>query len=195
MPDFLVPSGPVTGAAPAAKLFQTHSLNTKSIKLFMLANTAIGNFFRKYRAAILFNKNLIISAAAGFFVSAYVSQLYFDYDKNELANSIVTLASEYAVYLPLFTALFYIDNRQKYGDPTTGKSDRKLMLCDIKKLFASFGVSEIVYSIVRFGSQYAFLNVNLAAYEASMASSLLSWVVFFVTINAMAKITRLHEGK
>jgi hypothetical protein len=155
----------------------------------MLANTAIGNFFRKYRSAILFNKNLIISAAAGFFVSAYVSQLYFDYDKNELANSIVTLASEYAVYLPLFAALFYIDNRQKYTDPT------KLMLCDIKKLFASFGVSEIVYSIVRFGSQYAFLNVNLAAYEASMASSLLSWVVFFVTINAMAKITRLHEGK
>ena len=136
-----------------------------------------------------------MSAAAGFFIGAYVSQLYSEHDKNELANSAVTLASEYAAYLPLFAVLFYIDNRQKYIDPITGKSNRKQGLDDIKKLFASFGVSEVVYSIVRFGSQYALLTVNLAAYEASMVSSLLSWAVFFVTINAMAKITRLHQAK
>lgn len=151
------------------------------------------SFYSRYKAAILFNKNLIISGVAGFFASAYVSQIYFQYDRNELANSVVALATEYAVYIPLFAILFYVDNRQKYIDQATGKKNSEQIRRDIKKLFASFSVSEVVFSAVRIGSQYVFLRFGIEAYEASMISSLSAWGVFFVSINLMAKVTRLHK--
>jgi hypothetical protein len=150
-------------------------------------------FYRKYKAAILFNKNLVISGAAGFSASAIASQLFSQTFKDDLANSIVTLATEYAVYLPLFSILFYIDNRHKYTNPSTGKRYSKQIRNDIKKLFASFSISEVVYSIVRFSSQYGLLKLNIEAYEASMISSLTAWGIFFLSINIMARITRLHH--
>lgn len=150
-------------------------------------------FYGKYKAAILLNKNLIISGAAGFFTSAYISQLYFQFDKNELANSIVALATEYAVYLPLFGFLFYVDNRKKYIDPATGGKNSKQIRSDIKKLFAAFSISEVVFSIVRVGSQYILLGFGIKPYGASMISSLIAWGIFFVSINVIAKITGLHK--
>jgi hypothetical protein len=152
-----------------------------------------GGFYNRYRAAILFNKNLIISGVAGFFTSAYASQLYAQYYPNEFINSVVAVATEYAVYLPLFGLLFYLDNRDKYVDQTNGKRNSKAIRTDMKKLFASFGVSEIIFAIVRFGSQYGLLSLDLQAYEASMISSLAAWSVFFVSINVMATLTRLHK--
>jgi hypothetical protein len=152
-----------------------------------------GSFYSRYKAAILFNKNLIVSGIAGFFASAYVSQLYAQYDADEFINSVVAVSTEYAVYLPLFGALFYIDNRDKYIDQSTRKRNKAQIRNDIKKLFASFGVSEIVFSIVRFGSQYGLLTLELQAYEASMLSSLAAWAVFFVSVNIMARLTRLHK--
>jgi hypothetical protein len=156
--------------------------------------TKIGSFFSKYKAVILFNKNLFISGAGGFFTSAYVSELYSQFDKNEFANSVFALATEYAVYLPLFSILFYIDNRQKYVDPATGKKNSKQIRDDIKKLFAAFSVSEVIYSITRVTTQYGLLQqLNVEPYEASMVSSLAAWGLFVVTINVMAKLTRLFK--
>ena len=152
-----------------------------------------GGFYSKYRAAILFNKNLIISGVAGFFSSAYVSQLYALYYPDEFTISVVALATEYAVYLPLFGLLFFLDNRDKYINQSTGERNSRQIKNDIKKIFASFGVSEIIFTIVRFGSQYALLRLDLQAYEASMLSSLTAWAVFFVSVNVMAKLTRLHK--
>jgi hypothetical protein len=152
-----------------------------------------GSFYRRYRAAILFNKNLLISGAAGFFSSAYVSQLHYQLDKNEFTNSAVALATEYAVYLPLFAALYYADNRQRYVDATTGERDSKQARTDIKKLFASFSVSEVSFSIARIASQYGLLQLETQAYEASMISSLIAWAAFFVSINFMARLTRLFH--
>ena len=152
-----------------------------------------GGFYNKYRAAILFNKNLIIACVAGFFSSAYASQLYAQYYPDEFTNSVVAVATEYAVYLPLFGLLFYLDNRDKYVDQSTGKRNNKQVRTDMKKLFASFGVSEVIFTIVRFGSQYGLLRLDLQAYEASMISSLAAWAVFFISVNVMAKLTRLHK--
>lgn len=152
-------------------------------------------FFKKYRDSILFNRNLIIAGAGGFFASALVSQLYSQHGSGEFENSVAALATEYAVYVPAFALLFYFDNRHKYVvDPETGKKDRKRIMQDVKKLFASFSVSEVIFSVTRIASQYAFLQ--LAAYqpyEASMASSLVAWGVFFVSINLMARATRLFK--
>jgi hypothetical protein len=156
--------------------------------------TKIGSFFSKYKALILFNKNLLISGAGSFFTSAYISQLYSQFDKNEFANSVFALATEYAVYLPLFSILFYVDNRQKYVDPATGKKNSKQIRDDIKKLFAAFSVSEVIYSITRVTTQYGLLQqLKVEPYEASMISSLTAWGLFLVTINVMAKLTRLFK--
>ena len=159
--------------------------------------TKIGSFFSKYKAVILFNKNLIISGVGGFFTSAYVSQLYSQFDKNnEFANSVFALATEYAVYLPLFSILFYVDNRQKYFDPVTGKKNGKQIRDDIKKLFAAFSVSEVIYSITRIATQYGLLlqELKIEPYGASMVSSLTAWGTFLVAINVMAKLTRLFQA-
>ncbi len=153
-------------------------------------------FFKKYRDAILFNKNLIISAGAGFLASALASQLYFQHDRSEFANSIVALAAEYATYLPLFAALFYVDNRRRYVDPATGRRDRRRIMGDIKKLFAAFSTAEVIYSITRLLVQYQLLVAvsGIRPYEASMASSLVAWVVFFVAINLVAKAVKLFKA-
>jgi hypothetical protein len=158
--------------------------------------TKIRGFFTKYKEIILFNKNLIISGVGAFFISAYVSQLYSQFDKNEFANSLVALATEYAVYIPLFSILFYFDNRQRYVDPITGKKKSKQIRDDIKKLLAAFSVSEVIYSITRVVTQYGLLlhqELKLEPYEASMVSSLTAWGIFLVAINGMAKLTRLFQ--
>jgi hypothetical protein len=160
-----------------------------------LNETKMGRLFRKYKAVILFNKNVIISGVGGFFTSAYVSQLYSQFDKNEFANSVFALATEYVVYLPLFSILFYVDNRQKYVDPVTGKKNSKQIRDDIKKLLATFSVSEVIYSITRVATQYGLLlqQQKVEPYEASMVSSLTAWGIFLVAINMMAKLTRLFS--
>lgn len=68
------------------------------------------------------------------------------------------------------------------------------MLQDVKKLFATFSVSEVIYSITRLLAQYWFLQLDShQPYEASMASSLLAWGVFFVAINSMARLVKLFK--
>jgi hypothetical protein len=148
-------------------------------------------FFRKYKDAVLFNRNLIISGAGGFFASAYMSELYAQYSNNDFANSVVALAVEYAVYMPAFAILFYVDNRKKYVNPATGRRDSRQVLEDIKKLFAAFSVSEVIFSATRILMQYELLQVGMQPFEASMASSLVAWGVFFVAINSMAKLVKL----
>jgi hypothetical protein len=156
--------------------------------------TRAAAFFSRYKDAVLFNRNLIIAGAGAFFASAYVSQLYAEYDSNnDFANSALALATEYGVYIPAFAALFYLDNRSKYVDPATGKRDSRRIRQDIKKLFAAFSVSEVIYSVTKVGAQYALLQAGNQPYEASMASSLIAWGVFFVAINSMAKLVRLFR--
>ncbi|MEM2855769.1 MAG: hypothetical protein QW416_01520 [Candidatus Nitrosocaldaceae archaeon] len=155
--------------------------------------TSISNFFHKYRDAILFNKNLIISGAGGFFASAYVSQLYSEYDDNEFVNSVVALITEYAVYIPLFALLFYVNNKNRYVDPLTGKKNTKQLRHDIKKLFATFSISEVIFSITRVLTQYQLLQSDIQAYEVSMVSSIIAWAVFFIAVNVMVKLVKLFK--
>jgi hypothetical protein len=155
-------------------------------------NGAAG-FFGRYRDAILFNRNLIISAAAGFFSSAYVSNLYSQLGSSDFANSTVALVVEYATYIPVFATLFYIDNRSNYIDPTTCKRDSRRLWKDIRKLFTAFSVSEVIFSISRIFMQYGLLQAGSQPYEASMTSSLVSWGIFFVAINSMAKLVKLFR--
>ncbi|HLG37822.1 MAG TPA: hypothetical protein VI338_06775, partial [Nitrososphaera sp.] len=89
--------------------------------------------------------------------------------------------------------LFYIDNRSIYIDPTSRRRDSRRLWQDIKKLFAAFSVSEVIFSISRVFMQYGLLQAGSQPYEASMTSSLVSWGIFFVAINSMAKLLKLFR--
>lgn len=152
------------------------------------------NFWRRYGDAVKFNRNIIIAGVGAFFAGALVSQLFASYDdENSLANSAVTLAAEYAVYIPAFALLFYMDNRSKYTDPATGRRNPKMVRDDVKKLLAAFSVSEVIFSVAKLGMQYQLLQSGTEAYQASMVASIVAWAVFFVAVNAMAKATRLFR--
>ena len=96
------------------------------------------HFYQKYRKAILFNKNLIISGAISFLVGASITQIYSIFDSNSISNAIITLAIGYCVYIPLFALLFYKDNKSRYVHPLTGKKSSENIKKDIKKLFGTF---------------------------------------------------------
>ena len=149
-------------------------------------------FFKKYSDAIKFNRNIIIAGIASFLTSSYVAHVFYD-GIDDLGNSTVALLAEYGAYVPTLALLFYMDNRSKYVDPLTGKRDMKRIGDDVKKLVASFSVSEVIFAVTRFGTHYQLLQAGAEAYAASMASSLIAWAVFFLAINIMTKIVRLYR--
>lgn len=136
---------------------------------------------------------MVIAGLAGLFSGACVAQLYGKYDNNNLANALVVLLTEYAVYIPFLTVLIYINNRQKYYDPITGKQNISLFKHDIKKLAIAMSISEVVYSVTKVSWHYQFLQFTMERYQASLASSMIGWGVFFVFINVIAKKINLFR--
>jgi hypothetical protein len=151
------------------------------------------NFFSKYKNYILFNKNLIISGILAFFAGAIFTQLYSEYDQNNLRNSIVTLTIEYGVYIPLFALLYYIDNRNNYLDKLTNKKNYSLIKQDIKKLLTAFSISELVFSISKILIHYQLLQLSVEPYKASMIGSISAWIIFFVVINYSIRTVKLFK--
>lgn len=150
-------------------------------------------FYEKHRSVILFNKNILVAAFAALWAGASVSQLYSNFGANDLIGTTTALGVEYSIYLSIFALLFYLTNKQRYVDPATGKKDYKLIKTDIKKLLAAFTVAEFVFSGTRIAVQY-YLQVNsVEAYAASLIGSAVSWSVFFVMINVMARTVRLFR--
>ena len=156
------------------------------------------DLYQKYKNTILFNKNLILSGIAAFFVGAIFAQLYAEEglannNNNYFLNALSTLSVEYGVYIPLFAMLFYLDNKNRYIDPITGHKDRALIKSDIKKLFAAFSISELIYSVCKISSQYYLLQRNVEPYQASMLSAILGWLVFLACINTSIKAINLFK--
>jgi hypothetical protein len=151
-------------------------------------------FYQHYRDYILLNKNILVSGVFAFFGGALFTQLYAQYDNNNLSNSIVTLSVEYAIYIPLFALLFYLDNRNRYVDPLTGRKDKKRIKSDIKKLIAAFSVSELIFSFSKIAIHYELLQTFMVEpYQASMIGSLTAWAIFLVSINLSVKAVKLFR--
>jgi len=135
-----------------------------------------------------------LSGTVAFFVGALSTQLYAQNDSNNLVNSIVTLSIEYGVYIPLFTILFYIDNKQRYIDPLTQKKDYSIIKGDVKKMVAAFTISELIYSVAKLSIHYGLLQNNIEPYQASMIGALAAWVLFLIAINLGIKFVRLFRS-
>jgi hypothetical protein len=154
----------------------------------------VREFYQKYRNYILLNKNIVLSGVFAFFGGAIFTQLYAQYDNNNLANSIVTLSVEYAIYIPLFALLFYLDNKNRYIDQLTGKKLKGRIRCDVKKLVAAFSVSELIFSFSKIAIHYQLLQLyTVEPYEASMIGSLIAWTIFLVSINLSIKAVKLFR--
>ena len=151
------------------------------------------NFFSKYKNYILLNKNLIISGILAFFAGANFTQLYSEYDQNNIRNSIVTLTIEYGVYIPLFSFLYYIDNKDKYVDKLTNKKNNSLIKHDIIRLLTAFSISEMIYSVSKILIHYQLLQVSTEPYKASMIASICAWIIFFIVINYSIKTVKLFK--
>ena len=54
---------------------------------------------------------MIISGAAGFFISAIAAEVYATYTQDDLVNSIATVLTGFAVSSVVFAILFHMDNK------------------------------------------------------------------------------------
>jgi uncharacterized membrane protein len=150
-------------------------------------------FYNKYRNYILLNKNIIIAGTAALIVGVFFTELYSEYNKNNLLNSIVTLTVEYAVYIPMFAILYYLDNRGRYVDVLTGKKNYVNIKNDLIKLFTIFSISEVIYSVAKVSIHFQLMQISFEPYQATMIASTTAWLIFLIIINLGAKFVKLFK--
>jgi len=150
-------------------------------------------FYNKYRNYILLNRNIFIAGTAALIVGVFFTQLYSEYNKNNLLNSIVTLTVEYTVYIPIFTILYYLDNRGRYVDALSGKKNYANIKSDLIKLFAIFSISEVIYSVAKVSIHFQLMQISFEPYQATMIASTTAWLIFLIIINLGAKFVKLFK--
>jgi len=150
-------------------------------------------FYNKYRNYILLNRNIIIAGTAALVVGVIFTELYSEYTKNNLLNSIVTLTVEYAVYIPIFAILYYLDNRGRYVDLLTGKKNYAIIKSDLIKLFTIFSISEVIYSVAKVSIHFQLMQISFEPYQATMIASTTAWLIFLIIINLGAKFVKLFK--
>jgi hypothetical protein len=153
------------------------------VKEHPMSNQRIYDLYLKYKEVLYFNKNLIIAGISSLLVGSLVTQLYSQTGGSNLINSFVSIATEYSVFFPIFGVLFYIDNRNRDSHKLRG---------DIKKLIATFSVSEIIYSTSKILILYQLLQLAIISpYQTAMLSTIVSWMLSAITINIMIRIVKL----
>ena len=145
---------------------------------------------QKYREYLRLNKNILLAFVASIIISAIVA----DYlsDQQDYLNSTLTLVADYCIFFSTFGILFYIDNRKKYRTEN-GELKKLLLKSDLIKIVTSLGIGEIIYTIVRWSSQYYLLQIEYDAYMASIVSQMISTVVYMIVLNFSVKMTRLYK--
>ena len=145
---------------------------------------------QKYREYLRLNKNILLAFVASIIISAIVA----DYlsDQQDYLNSTLTLVADYCIFFSTFGILFYIDNRKKYRTEN-GELKKLLLKSDLIKIVTSLGIGEIIYTIVRWSSQYYLLQIEYDAYMASIVSQMISTVVYMIVLNFSVKLSRLYK--
>jgi len=138
----------------------------------------------------MLNKNILIAFAASITVSAIVAHILSE--QADYLNTTYTLLVDYVIYFSTFGGLFYLDNRKKYL-LESGQTDKSKLKHDLIKIITSLGIAEVVYTIVRWFLQYYFLTLHYDAYLASIASQVISTIIYLIVINLSVKMTRLYK--
>ena len=144
----------------------------------------------RYGDYLRLNRNILISLAVSITISAAFAQLASD--QADHLNSTYTLAVDYLVYFTTFGSLYYLSNRKKYL-LSSGRTDSKRLRRDLSRIITSLGVSEVVYTIIRWSLQYYLLTVGYDPYMASIISHGVSTIAYLIVINLSVKMTRLYK--
>ncbi len=142
------------------------------------------------REYLKLNKNILIAFAVSIVISAGVAQALSEQD--DYLNTSYTLIVDYVSYFSIFGRLYYYDNRKKYR-LESGKTDKEILRRDLLRLLTSLGIAEVVYNIVRWILQYYLLSIDYDPYLASVASQVVSMIVYLIVINLSMKMTKLGE--
>ncbi len=134
------------------------------------------------------SKNILIAFAVSIIFSAIVAQALSE--QEEYLNTSYTLIADYVSFFSIFGILYYFDNRKKYR-LVSGKTDTVKLQHDLLILLTSLGIAEVVYNIVRWISQYYLLTIDYDPYLASIASQVVSMIVYLIAINLSMKMTKL----
>lgn len=136
------------------------------------------------------NKSILIAVVGSVIASAIVAQ---SLEKQaDTINATSTLIVDYVVYFSIFGVLYYYDNRKKYKT-SSNKINKKLLQNDLVKIISSLGVSEVVYIVVRWTSQFYLLGIDYDPYLASIVSHVISTIIYMISVNLSIKITRLYN--
>ena len=136
------------------------------------------------------NRSVFIAFAVDILVSAIVAQSLIE--QQDYLNSTLTLLVDHATFFSVLGFLLYYDNRKKYK-LESGKTNWLLLKIDLIKLIASLGIAEVIYSIIRWVSQYYFLTIDYDPYLASIIGQVLAIAIYLVTLNSIVKITKLYK--
>jgi hypothetical protein len=130
---------------------------------------------------------MILSGAAGFFISAVAAEVYSKYAESDLVNTIAIILTGYAASTVVFGILFHLDNKHLYTDKNTGKINISILNQVLKKMVVAGFVFDIVNNFSRFIILYQLLTINVNHAEASMLSSLVASGLSYVAMNLALK--------
>ena len=136
---------------------------------------------------------MIISGAAGFYVSAIAAEIYSTYFQDDLIDSLATVLTGFAVSSVVFGILFHMDNKHMYIDKSTGKIDFKNLKQVLKKLIVAGSVFQIVNNSTRFIILYQLFTVDMDPFNASVLSSLAASGISYLSINLMLRRSGLFQ--
>ena len=147
---------------------------------------------KQYKEYLMLNKNILLAFFASVIISAIVAQIFSIQAK--YVNSSVTLTVDLSVYYAAFSGLFYVDNRKKYL-LESGKLDKSRLKTDLIKIITSLGFGEIIYIICRWLLQYYLLTENYEPYLSSVLAQSISFIVYLICVNLIARSVRLYKDK
>jgi predicted neutral ceramidase superfamily lipid hydrolase len=145
-----------------------------------------------YKEYLKLNKNIFFAFLASVIISAIFAQIFSLQAK--YVNSSITLAIDLSVYYAVFSGFFYIDNNKKYL-LESGKLDKSRLKTDLFKIITSLGLSEIIYVVCRWLLQYYLLTGNYEAYASSVLAQSISFIVYLICVNLIARSVMLYKDK
>lgn len=145
-----------------------------------------------YKEYLKLNKNIFFAFLASVIISAIFAQIFSLQAK--YVNSSITLVIDLSVYYAAFSGFFYIDNNKKYL-LESGKLDKYRLKTDLLKIITSLGLSEIIYVICRWLLQYYLLTNDYEAYASSVLAQSISFIVYLICVNLIARSVKLYKDK
>jgi hypothetical protein len=129
------------------------------------------------------NRNFIICFIVSASFSAVIAQSLSEYE-NQITTTI-TIGAGYMIYFGIFSALFYLDNKNRYKQMKSSLIRKELF-----SMISSFGIGEIVYLIIRWPSLYYFLEMDIEPYIASLVSEVISTACYMMTVSIFLRKTK-----